>query len=53
MDTIFIIDAKESGKITLNYGPKMNGGKFKKGVLISQDDKVTTIFEGNAKKKKL
>lgn len=49
MDTIFIIDSKESGKITLNYESKIDSGKFK-GVLISQDDKVTTIFEGNAKK---
>lgn len=49
METIFTIDAKEGGKITLNYEAKIDSGKFKT-VLISQDDKVTTIFEGDSKK---
>lgn len=48
MDTIYNLDTKDGGTISINYNANIVSGKFKL-VLINPDDEVTTIVEGTGK----
>lgn len=43
-ETLWILDAKEDTAVNLKFKASIKNGKFKT-VLITSDDKVTTIFE--------
>lgn len=46
MDTVYKLNAKEDGTISVNYNVNITSGKFKI-VLISPDNEVITILEGS------
>lgn len=46
-DTIWNINIKEQGELIFEFDSDVDKGKFK-GVLISENKEVTTIFEGDA-----
>ncbi|MGL4731398.1 MAG: lipoprotein [Clostridium sp.] len=48
MDTIYNLNTKDGGTISINYNANIISGKFKL-VLINPDDEVTTIVEGTGK----
>jgi hypothetical protein len=49
-ETLWTVDAKEEGTITLEIKADVENGKFK-AVLISPDKEVSTIFEGSKEEK--
>jgi len=50
METLWVVNAKAEGAITLDIKAEVNNGKFK-AVLISPDKQVSTIFEGSKEEK--
>lgn len=44
-ETIWNIEVSKQGEIKFDFDSKVNSGEFK-GVLISEENEITTIFEG-------